>query len=1151
MLETRLDGECHDPAAFMEGGGAAGELMRSVDWARTPLGPVEQWPESLKTTVGTLLHSRHPMFLWWGPELIQFYNDAYLPSFGRGRHSSAMGQRGADCWQDIWPTIWPQIDDVMSRGRASWNEDHLVPIVRNGRMEEVYWTYGYSPVFDEQGRVGGTLVVCTETTSRVIAQRRLRISRDLAEKTNLAPNLEAVLDCTCDLLATVPTDVVFALVYVAVGGETVPALARSVGLGDHARATLHAALRTELPRLERLAAPVPVPDGLRLIGSAWPEPASHVFVAPVALGAWHQRTGYVVFGLSPRLPFDAGYREHLCQLAVHVAQAQARVDALRQRDVIEARDRFLVELDDAVRPLSDAEEITYTAARVLGRHLKVQRCAYATVEADEDTFLLTGNYTDGVPSIVGRYTFRQFGEECLRLMRAGQPYVVADSEADPRINEVERPSYHATAIRAVVCVPISKAGRFAAAIAVHATAARQWRVDEIELVQHVASRCWESIERARVAQSLRESERQFRELANSIANLAWMARPDGWIYWYNDQWYAYTGTTPGEMEGWGWQRVHDPGVLPEVMERWQRSITTGTPFEMVFPIRAANGGFRRFLTRVNPVRDSLGRVVHWFGTNTDVENERRATEANALLRERERIARQDAELQKRLLHSLFMQAPTLIAVLRGPDHVIELANPPICRVWGRSEAELVNRPLLEALPEVREQVFRSLLDRVYSTGIAHVGKETAAMFTRSGGTSETLYFNFVYSPFRNVEGEIEGVFVVASEVTEQVLARHQVDALRRAAEGANRAKDEFLAMLGHELRNPLSPILTALQLMKLRGGDASERERTVIERQVNHLTRLVDDLLDVSRIARGKVELKEELIEMADVVAKAIEMASPLLEQRSHTLTVQVPRRGLPVRGDATRLAQVASNLLTNAAKYTAPGGTVTVQAGEEQGGVVLRVRDTGMGIAPDVLPRIFDLFVQESQAIDRAQGGLGLGLTIVRNLVERHGGSVSAHSDGPGRGSEFVVRLPKAPQPVVVADGPAAAAAPTAMMEPPPGALRILVVDDNEDGAEMLAGALENKGHRTYVAYDAPAALRLAESFSPDVAFIDIGLPVMDGYELAERLRQLPGLKGMRLVALTGYGQESDRVKSQAAGFHHHLVKPVDFAAVEALVSE
>ena len=402
-----------------------------------------------------------------------------------------------------------------------------------------------------------------------------------------------------------------------------------------------------------------------------------------------------------------------------------------------------------------------------------------------------------------------------------------------------------------------------------------------------------------------------------------------------------------------------------------------------------------------------------------------------------------------------------------------------------------------------------------------------------------------------MDGEIEGVFVIASDVTEQVLARNQLNDLREAAESANRAKDEFLAMLGHELRNPLSPILTALQLMKLRGSDASERERTVIERQVTHLTRLVDDLLDVSRIAQGKVELKEEIVEMAAIVAKAIEIASPLLEQRTHTLDVHVQRNGLAVRGDSTRLSQVVSNLLTNAAKYTPPGGHITIRTAAEGGEVAVRVRDTGMGIAPDVLPRVFDLFVQERQAIDRSQGGLGLGLTIVRSLVERHGGTVSADSDGPGKGSEFVVRLPRASVGSVLEDVPADAASSAFLVARPDDSLKVLVVDDSVDGAEMLAAALSAKGYDTRVAHDAPVALRIAAEFRPDVALLDIGLPVMDGYELAARLRELPDLNGVKLIALTGYGQESDRRKSQEAGFDHHLVKPVDLLILQSVLAE
>jgi PAS domain S-box-containing protein len=817
------------------------------------------------------------------------------------------------------------------------------------------------------------------------------------------------------------------------------------------------------------------------------------------------------------------------------------------RKGLEARDRFLVELDDVVRPLTDAEEITYTAAKALGKHLAVHRCAYATVEDDEDTFILTGNFNDGVESIVGRYTFRQFGEECLRLMRAGAPYVVTDSASDPRINVSDRRSYALTEIAAVICVPVLKTGRFVAAMAVHSAKPRQWRAEEIELVQRVAGRCWESIERAKVTQNLRESERQFRAMANSIPHLVWMARPDGWIYWYNDQWFEYTGTTPAEMEGWGWEGVHDQAMLPAVKKQWARSIESGTAFEMVFPLRGANGQFRRFLTRVNPVTDITGQVVQWFGTNTDVETERRATEANAALREREQRARQDAELQKRLLHSLFMQAPTLIAVLRGPEHVIELANPPLCRVWGHSPEQLINRPLFEVMPELRDQVFQSLLDEVYRTGVPYGGKETPAKFVRRTGTNETLYFNFLYSPFRNIEGDIEGIFVVASDVTDQVVARSEIDHLRQGAEAANRAKDEFLAMLGHELRNPLSPILTALQLMKLRAADDTERERTIIERQVNHLTRLVDDLLDVSRIARGKVELNKEALEMAAVVASAIEMTSPLLEQRAHSISVRLPRTGLTVEGDPTRLRQVVSNLISNAAKYTPSGGAITISGEARNEEVILRVRDTGVGIAPDVLPRIFDLFVQEQQAIDRSQGGLGLGLTIVRNLVERHGGTISAHSDGPGLGAEFTIRLPQINFVDVMRQ---------ARPEPPPRAKaaitgsgpRILVVDDNEDSALMLSEVLKAKGYETVIAHDAAAALHAAADFRPALAFLDIGLPVMDGYELAARLRDLPGLAGIRLIALTGYGQESDRQKTRAAGFEQHLVKPVDVSVVESI---
>ncbi|MEO6447541.1 MAG: ATP-binding protein [Gemmatimonadaceae bacterium] len=401
-----------------------------------------------------------------------------------------------------------------------------------------------------------------------------------------------------------------------------------------------------------------------------------------------------------------------------------------------------------------------------------------------------------------------------------------------------------------------------------------------------------------------------------------------------------------------------------------------------------------------------------------------------------------------------------------------------------------------------------------------------------------------------LRSEMEGFAAAARAAVEEEAARHatmltaavdqaraDAEEARATAENATRAKDEFLAMLGHELRNPLSPIVTALQLMRLRGDANLTREQLVIERQVDHLVRLVDDLLDVSRITQGKVDLKREVVELSQVVAKAVEIASPLLERRSHTLTANVPRKGMSVLGDSTRLSQVVANLLTNAAKYTETGGHISVDGERNEHELVVRVKDNGIGIAPDVLPGIFDLFVQAKRSSDRAEGGLGIGLALVRSLVQMHGGTVVATSDGLGLGSEFVLTLPA----VAAEDTPQPYPAfpDTAQRSPDPR--RVLVVDDNVDAVELLSEILREVGHEVEIAHDGPQALKLVEHFSPQVAIVDIGLPVMDGYELALKLRERLRGTPLRLIALTGYGQEEDRRRSREAGFAHHLVKPLD----------
>ena len=369
---------------------------------------------------------------------------------------------------------------------------------------------------------------------------------------------------------------------------------------------------------------------------------------------------------------------------------------------------------------------------------------------------------------------------------------------------------------------------------------------------------------------------------------------------------------------------------------------------------------------------------------------------------------------------------------------------------------------------------------------------------------------------------------------------------RASAESASRSKDEFLAMLSHELRNPLAPIRTAVQLMKLRGGDQAAREREIIERQVAHLSGLVDDLLDVSRVARGQISLSRVPIAVPDVLARAVEMASPLLEQRAHNLVVSVAQPDLLVNADPLRLAQVLANLLSNAAKYTPPHGHVWLTATLEDDSVVIRVRDDGDGISSELLPRVFDLFVQGSRTAARSEGGLGLGLALVKSFVALHEGTVVATSEGLGKGSEFVVRIP-------ALRGVAATATPP-LRDLPSGASRgrrVLVVDDNEDARELLAELLSSLGYEVAVAEDGPTALQQLREFSAEVAILDLGLPVMDGFELARRVRERQGVAVPRLIALTGYGLDRDLTRSRAAGFDVHLVKPVDVAdlvsAIEA----
>jgi signal transduction histidine kinase len=520
---------------------------------------------------------------------------------------------------------------------------------------------------------------------------------------------------------------------------------------------------------------------------------------------------------------------------------------------------------------------------------------------------------------------------------------------------------------------------------------------------------------------------------------------------------------------------------------------------------------------------------------------------------RELLARVDALLLRSRMHAIesrearrmaavFEQAPAAIALVRGPQHVFELANPLYIELIGGRQ--VLGMPVREALPELEGQGIFELLDGVYRTGAPHVGRALRVELMR--GTPPALaecHFDFVYQPMHDAMDAVEGIAIVAFEVSEAVRSK-------RIAEDLSRAKDAFMAMLGHELRNPLAPIMTALELMKLQGASVFEKERGVIERQARHLASLVNDLLDVARVAQGKLKLSRRPVELAEIVRTAVEVASPLINERGHQLQIDVPAQGLRLDADRERLCQVFANLLTNAAKYSNEGSRIAISACTEGGTIVVDVIDNGHGIAADLLPHVFELFYQDPRSLARSKGGLGLGLTIVRSLTELHGGSVSAHSEGHGRGSRFTVRLP-----ALIGqeeDMPASRAHTSAWQQAnASGGATILVVDDNIDAATMLRDLLQSLGHVAVAATNGHAALELLRSGMPDMAILDIGLPGMDGYELAASIRELPGGEHIRLIALTGYGQHSDREQALAAGFDRHLTKPLSRETLDQILAD
>ncbi len=833
----------------------------------------------------------------------------------------------------------------------------------------------------------------------------------------------------------------------------------------------------------------------------------------------------------------------------------------------EDRLAFLLKLSDALRPLTDPIAVQESACRLTGEHLGVDRAAYCEADATGEYMVVMRDWSrPGLSPAAGRFRRGDFGKLLTTPPIEGQAAVVYDAANDPRVQSAHLEAWTLIGVRAAIVYPLVREDRLVAGFLVHSAVPRRWTREDIALVGEIGERVWTAVERARAENALQRTAASFFSLIENAPFGIYIVDADFRIVQASQKVHQTFGIEPliGAELAAVMRKIWPEPFASHNLDCHRRALETGEAYvsDGTAEERADRAVVEAYDWRIERIVMPDGRygVVCYFYDQT-----RREQSATRLRASEGRQA-------------FLLKFSDSLRTLPDADAISELAVKSLAEAVQADTCYLATMDVAADQAVVTHQFgFHDLQQTPYTVRMSDFPTPLQQSFDHTvvcndAASDPTLteldrqsfagmhIGAFVGAILRHGDRNPIWILAVASrrprewtsdevalieEVAERTWAAIERARAEQALRDADARKDEFLAMLAHELRNPLAAINNAGQILLRAGNDPKTLRSTaeILNRQVGHMVRQVDDLLDMSRISRGKIELRRECVNLAKVVNHAVESCRPLIESLRHELSIGLPQNPVFVLGDPVRLTQVVTNLLNNAAKFTSPGGRIWLVLEEENSEAVIRVRDNGIGIAGGEQDRIFELFVQLDKTLGRARDGLGIGLPLVRKLVELHGGSVAVHSEGSMRGTEFTVRLPALTSmlPQHADENPEL---------PPLARRRVLVVDDNLDSADSLATLLTLMGHDVDTAHDGVGAVNKAVTFRPDLILLDIGMPRLNGYEAARWIRE-QGHKHLTIVALTGWGQEEDRRHSAEAGFDAHVVKPIDLATLNRLLAD